>query len=106
MLRILLSAFLGLAALAGSVPSSAAEYGRGYHHRYAHRHYSHEPRYYGFYSSGYPDGHVPHIGGHEYYWQHRSFPFINGAAYNYPGFYNNQTFWERVQTQANFPVQY
>jgi hypothetical protein len=46
------------------------------------------------------------IGGYEFAWQDRSFPFINGAGYNYPGFYNNQTFSERVQKQANYPVQY
>jgi hypothetical protein len=34
-------------------------------------------------------------------------PFVNhGEAYNFPGHYNNQTFWERVQSQPNYPVQY
>ncbi len=107
MSRILLSAALALAVLGASVPSQAAEY--VYHHRRVHNHaaYAPAPWYYGFYSFGYPEGYVHHpVGGHSYYWQHRAWPFVNGAAYNYPGFYNNQTFWERVQTQANYPVQY
>ncbi len=33
-----------------------------------------------------------------------AFPFT--SAYNYPGHYNNNTFWERVQTQRQYPVQY
>ncbi len=34
------------------------------------------------------------------------YPFVNGSAYNYPGYLNNQFFWERVVTQRNYPVQY
>ena len=106
MSRLLLSAALGLAVLGVSVQSDAAQY--GYRHRKAHHHYyAPAPHSYGFYSFGYPwDYYHRPVGGHSYYWQHRAWPFINGAAYNYPGFYNNQTFWERVQTQANYPVQY
>ncbi len=106
MSRILLSAALAVAVLGTSVPSEAAEY--GYHHRRGHNHtYAPAPNYYGFYSGGYTSGYVHRpVGGHSYYWQHRAWPFVNGAAYNYPGFYNNQSFWERVQTQANYPVQY
>jgi len=105
MSRILLGAALALAVLGTTVQTEAAEYGyrqsRAHHHHYA-------PHSYGFYSFGYPDEYYSHrpVGGHSYYWQHRAWPFVNGAAYNYPGFYNNQTFWERVQTQANYPVQY
>ncbi len=45
-----------------------------------------------------------HIGGHLFGWQRDQRPFT--SAENYPGWYNNQTFWERVQTQRNYPVQY
>ncbi len=105
MSRILLSAVLALAVLGTAAQAQAPE--NGYHHRRAHHYYAQAPHYYGFFSFGYPEyyGHRP-VGGHSYYWQHRAWPFVNGAAYNYPGFYNNQTFWERVQTQANYPVQY
>jgi hypothetical protein len=105
MSRILLSAALALAVLGTTVQAQAAEY--GYHPRRAHQRYAQAPRTYGFFSFGYPEYYVRGpVGGHSYYWQHRAWPFVNGAAYNYPGFYNNQTFWERVQTQANYPVQY
>ncbi len=106
MSRLLLSAALALAVLGTTGASQAAEY--GYNHRRGHHHYAPAPRTYGFYSQPYVYGYYPHgpVGGHQYYWQHRAWPFVNGAAYNYPGYYNNQTFWERVQTQANYPVQY
>ncbi len=107
MSRILLSAALALAVLGTATQVDAGEYGysprRGHHHRYAPA-----PQSYEFFSFGSPSGQYAHrpVGGHAYYWQHRAWPFVNGAAYNYPGYYNNQTFWERVQTQANYPVQY
>jgi hypothetical protein len=106
MSRILLSAALALAVLGTTAQAQAGEY--GYRHRRAHHHdYAPAPHYYGFFSFGYPEYYYRGpVGGHSYYWQHRAWPFVNGAAYNYPGFYNNQTFWERVQTQANYPVQY
>jgi len=105
MSRIILSAALALAVL-GSMQAEAADY--GYRHRRAQQYYDTAPRSYGFFSYGYPSEYYTRrpVGGHSYYWQHRAWPFVNGAAYNYPGFYNNQTFWERVQTQANYPVQY
>ena len=107
MSRILLSAALALAVLGTTVaeprrPNMATTTGEPIIA------YAPAPRSYEFFSFGYPSeyyGHRP-VGGHSYYWQHRAWPFVNGAAYNYPGFYNNQTFWERVQTQANYPVQY
>jgi hypothetical protein len=107
MSRILLGAAVALAALGTSVQSQAAEY--GYHHRRAHHHhYSSVPHHYEFFSFGYPDEHYSHrpVGGDQFAWQPRSFPFINGAGYNYPGFYTNQSLWDRVQTQGNYPVQY
>ena len=107
MSRILLSAALTVAVLGATAESQAAE--NGYHHRRVHHHaYAPAPYYYGFFSFGSPSEYYAHrpVGGYSYYWQHRSWPFVNGASYNYPGYYNNQTFWERVETQANYPVQY
>ncbi len=105
MSRLLLSAALALAVLGVSAPTEASTYAR-HHHRAYHHGYATGPHSYEFYSYDYPSWYRPHVGGHSYYWQHRAWPFVNGASYNYPGFYNNQTFWERVQTQANYPVQY
>jgi hypothetical protein len=51
-------------------------------------------------------GYFGRIGGHYYGVVPERDPFKNESTYNYPGHYNNQTFWERVQTQRNFPVQY
>jgi hypothetical protein len=100
MSKLVLSAVLALAAFAMSTESFARDYGRGYHHRKVHRLYSHGPC----------------VGGHRCNpdWPQWGFmygpyrvPFsYNALSYNYPGFYNNHTFWERVQTQANYPVQY
>ena len=107
MSRILLSAALALAILGAAAQAGAAEYGsrhrRAYQDSYAPAPYSYE-----FFSFGSPSEYYAHrpVGGYSYYWQHRSWPFVNGASYNYPGYYNNQTFWERVETQANYPVQY
>jgi hypothetical protein len=106
MSRLLLSAALALAVLGTAAQTEAeAGYRNGRAH---HRHYAPAPHSYGFYSFGSPSEYYAHrpVGGHSYYWQHRAWPFVNGAAYNYPGHYNNQTFWERVQTQANYPIQY
>jgi hypothetical protein len=44
------------------------------------------------------------VGGHRFGYQHT--PFTFNDSNDYPGYYNNQTFWERVQTQRNYPVQY
>jgi hypothetical protein len=51
-------------------------------------------------------GYFGQIGGHYYGTVPERLPFLNGSTYNYPGYYNNQTFWERVVTQRNYPVQY
>ncbi len=106
MSRILMCAALALAALGTSVQSQAAEY--GYHHRRAHHNgYAYAPRSYGFFSFGSPYGYYNGpVGGHKYAGQHNPFNFTGAVSYNYPGFYNNTTFWERVQTQRNYPVQY
>ncbi len=44
------------------------------------------------------------VGGHRYWYQNDPFPYND--ANDYPGHYNNQTFWERVETQRNYPVGY
>lgn len=98
MSRLLLSAALSVVVLGGAVSADAAGRQRQI--------YAPAPYSYEFFSFGAPGYIHRPVGGHAYYWQHRAWPFVNGAAYNYPGYYNNQTFWERVQTQANYPVQY
>jgi hypothetical protein len=98
MSRILFSAVLAFAAFATSVESFAADY------RYSRHHYSRHARSHDLYLYDYGSGRR-HVGGHLFGWQLNPSLFGN-KGYNYPGFYNNQTFWERVQTQANYPVQY
>jgi len=94
--RLLLTAIFALAAFGLSVESRAAE-GPAAHHAKAHRgvrHYHH--RYYG--------GHYGYLGGHKYGETYSMPEFSDTNCY--PGFYNCQSFWERVQTQRNYPVQY
>jgi hypothetical protein len=86
-------AFSAMAAL--TLECSAAEVGEGYRARAQSRPHS-------FYYGGY----FGQIGGHSYGVVPDRFFFLNESTYNYPGHYNNQTFWERVQTQRNYPVQY
>ncbi len=97
MSRILFSAILAFAAFGTSVESFAGD-APGYHKR-AHRHYSRAPHEYGLYV-------YSPFGGELFGWHRRPFNFLGTAGNNYPGFYNNHTFWERVETQANYPVQY
>ncbi len=101
MSRIFFSAVLAFAAFATSVESFAAD-ASGYHRR--HHSYSRHARSHEFYLNEYGYGRRS-VGGHLFGWQLNPFIFGN-SGYNYPGYYNNQTFWERVQTQANYPVQY
>jgi hypothetical protein len=54
----------------------------------------------------YYGGYYGQIGGYSYGPVPERNEFLKGSTYNYPGYYNNQFFWERVQTQRNFPVQY
>jgi len=90
--RLLISAIATLAAFGFSVESHADESGAGYrarsHHVARHRH-----RFYG-----------RQVGGYRYWYQNTPFTFSD--ANNYPGHYDNQSLWERVQTQRNYPVQY
>jgi len=44
------------------------------------------------------------VGGYRFWYQNNSFPYNDQN--DYPGHYNNQTFWERVETQRNYPVGY
>jgi hypothetical protein len=97
--RILLSAIIAFAVFGSSVESQARQYSRGYRPK-ARYNYSQVPHRYGR-TYTFREG----VGGHRYGDQLTS-PFASGSSYNYPGHYNNQTFWERVQTQAGYPVQY
>jgi hypothetical protein len=44
------------------------------------------------------------VGGHRYWYQWQSFPYT--PQNNAPGHYNNDSFWDRVQTQRNYPIGY
>jgi hypothetical protein len=87
--RLLLSAAAVLLAFA--LPAaSRAESASGVHakkHHYTH-HYCIE---------GKP-------GGHRYWYQSESYPY--NPQNSAPGHYNNGTFWDRVQSQRNYPVGY
>jgi hypothetical protein len=85
---------LAIAAL--TLESSAAEMRKGIRNRFMHR--APVQLYYG--------GYYGRLGGHLYGPLPERNEFLKGSTYNYPGYYNNQFFWERVQTQRNFPVQY
>ncbi len=98
MSRIIFSAVMAVAAFGASVDAFAADH----HYKGSRRHYSRYGQSHEFYLNEY--SHRP-VGGHLYGWQLTPYVF-GSAAYNYPGFYNNHTFWERVQTQGNYPVQY
>ena len=86
-------AAVALALACASVSSHAADYYQSKRSRYGRSYRLHREESFPF-----------HIGGHLFGWQHDQRPFT--SAENYPGWYNNQTFWERVETQRNYPVQY
>jgi hypothetical protein len=92
--RLLFSAFVALAAFAFSAESRADDGGHSKHHPHLK-----------FYNGHPVGGYFGYLGG-GYYRYGIPTPFAASQAYNYPGFYNNQTFWERVVTQRNYPVQY
>ncbi len=86
--RLLLSAAAVLLAFALPAASRADD-ASGVHakkHHYTH-HYRQEGRM---------------VGGHRYWYQTESFPYND--QYSAPGHYNNQSFWDRVQTGSNYPV--
>jgi hypothetical protein len=88
--RLLLSAAAVLLAFALPATSHAADSDSGAHakkHHYTH-HYRSEGKH--------------QIGGHRYWYQTESFPYND--QYSAPGHYNNQTFWDRVQSGSNYPV--
>jgi len=90
--RLLIGAIAAAVVFGLSAGSRADEHPEGYraksHHATRYRH-----RFYG-----------RHAGGYRYWYQNT--PFTLSDSYNYPGHYNNQSLWERVQTQRNYPVQY
>jgi hypothetical protein len=100
MSRFLFCAILATAVFAIPFESSAKSHGHGYHHKKAHRLYLDRDC----------------VGGHKCHpdWPDWGFLFgpyrvpysYNTGLYNYPGHYNNHSFWERIQTQGNYPVQY
>jgi hypothetical protein len=97
--RLILSAAVLLAVAPLALESSAAEMRKGHRNKALHR----PPVR--FLSGGY-GGYYGQIGGYSYGPVPERNEFLKGSSYNYPGYYNNQFFWERVQTQRNFPVQY
>jgi hypothetical protein len=98
MSRLIFSAVLAFAAFATSVESFAADYREGRHH------YSRHGRSHDLYL--YDHGHGRrHVGGYLFGRQLNASVFGNNG-YNFPGYYSNQSFWDRVQSQANYPVQY
>ncbi len=99
---LLFGAVLAFAVVGASADSSrASESMPGYYVKARHQASRAPRRYLRYYSYRYR---AP-VGGHLFGRQLKPFPYSNNG-YNYPGHYNNQTFWERVQTQANYPVQY
>ncbi len=90
--RLLLSAIAALAFLGTSVETRAAD-GDGVRTK-THHATRHHRRYW----RGGP------VGGYRYGYQHTPFTFSD--ANDYPGHYNNQNFWERVETQRNYPIGY
>jgi hypothetical protein len=90
--RLLIGAIAALAAFGFSVESRADEGPSGYRAK-SHRVTRHRERFYG-----------RQVGGYRYWYQNTPFSFSDSN--NAPGHYENHTFWERVQTQRNYPVQY
>ncbi len=90
--RFLIGAIAALAAIGLPVVACADGYTAG--HRARVHHGAHH----------YPSYHGRLVGGYRYWYQNAPFTFTD--AQNYPGHYNNQTFWERVETQRNYPVGY
>jgi hypothetical protein len=91
--RLFLSAAALLVAFAFPVKSHAAD-GVPAHSKWRHaRHYHYDHGYF----FGPP-------GGSRFWWQTKPFPYNDQN--DYPGHYNNQTFWERVETQRNYPIGY
>jgi hypothetical protein len=87
--RLLLSAAAVLLAFALPATSHAADTDTGAHakkHHYTH-HYDRDGK---------------QVGGHRYWYQTESFPYND--QYSAPGHYNNQSFWDRVQSGSNYPV--
>lgn len=99
--RLLLSAAAVLVAFAIPVESRAESNQAEIHTRGVHHHH----RYC-----------CQHVGGYRNfifgpnYWAPSLYEMLPPSAWSatrcYPGFYGCQTFWERVNTQRNYPVQY
>ncbi len=91
--RLLLSAAALVAAFAFPAASHAddagAAHSKMHHHgaRHHHHYYCCQP-----------------VGGHRFWYQNS--PWLFNDQESAPGHYNNQTFWERVETQRNYPIGY
>jgi hypothetical protein len=90
--RLLIGAIAALTAFGFSMESRADAAPEGYRAK-SHQAARHRHRFYG-----------RQVGGYRYWYQNKPFSFSDSN--NYPGHYDNQSFWERVQTQRNYPVQY
>ena len=92
-MRFLLIAALALTACGGAVESRADGYVRAHHTKK--RFYSYRAPH----SSFFPFG----VGGHLFGWQNTPYIYHTQGYSNSPQF-DNQTFWERVQTQSDYPI--
>ncbi len=90
--RLVLTAVAVLAAVGVSAESVAADASPSAHRAKAHRGARHPHRTW------------RGVGGYRYGYQNT--PSIVTGAENYPGHTNNQSLWERVETQRNYPVGY
>jgi hypothetical protein len=93
-----LFAMAATAALAftacGAVESRADQYSAGYRAK-RHAHISHPTRWYHRLPFG--------VGGYLFGNQHTPYIYHTGG-YSYSPTLNNQTFWERVETQSQYPI--
>jgi hypothetical protein len=107
-MRFLLVAALALATCGGAVESRADGYVRAYKykkqvHYYKKRVYSYRGRRGAYFPFG--------VGGHRFGYQHTPFLYRfqlpnQLANYHCTPVCNDQTFWERVETQGQYPVRY
>jgi hypothetical protein len=93
-LRLVLTAAAILAAFGVSAESRAADTAPAGHRAKAHHGAHHGARHRAWRG----------VGGYRYGYQNT--PSIVTGAENYPGYTNNQSLWERVETQRNYPVGY
>jgi hypothetical protein len=91
--KLILALAVSFAAF-GSVETFADEPGAGYRHYHRYKHSHHVVPY---------RGGVYGIGGHRFGDQNTPYVYYNNGYSNSP-YFENRTFWERVETQADYPV--